>query len=125
RMAKSVALAIATALLVTSNLGVHAQPAQPAGPQKVTAVRAGRLIDPETGSVATNQIIIVEGERIRSIGPNVAIPAGAEVIDLSKLTVLPGLVDAHTHEAMTYKEMPENNTYYLTFVLDSTPLRAF
>jgi imidazolonepropionase-like amidohydrolase len=123
-MTTRVALAIATALLVTMDLGVHAQPAQPAGPQKVTAVRAGRLIDPETGAVTTNQIIIVEGERIRSIGANAAIPAGAEVIDLSKLTVLPGLVDAHTHEAMTYKEVPENNTYYLTFVMDSTPLRA-
>jgi imidazolonepropionase-like amidohydrolase len=123
-MAKSVALAIATALLVSINLGVHAQPAQPAAPQKVTAVRAGRLIDPETGAVATNQIIVIEGERIRAVGSNVAIPTGAEVIDLSKLTVLPGLVDAHTHEAITYKEVPESNIYYLTFVMDSTPLRA-
>ena len=71
-----------------------------------------------------NQIILVEGERIRAVGSNVAIPAGAEVIDLSKLTVLPGLVDAHTHMAMTYKEVPENNIYYFTYVLDSTPLRA-
>jgi imidazolonepropionase-like amidohydrolase len=67
---------------------------------------------------------VIEGERIREVGSNVAIPAGAEVIDLSKLTVLPGLVDAHTHQAITYKEVPENNIYYLTFVLDSTPLRA-
>jgi imidazolonepropionase-like amidohydrolase len=123
-MAKSIALAIATALLVTLNLGVDAQQVQPAGQQKVTAVRAGRLIDPETGAVATNQIIVVEGERIRAVGSNVAIPAGVEVIDLSKLTVLPGLVDAHTHEAITYKEVPESNIYYLTFVMDSTPLRA-
>lgn len=97
---------------------------QPAGPQKVTAIRAGRLIDPETGSAATNQIIIVEGQRIRDVGPNVAIPAGAEVIDLSRQTVLPGLVDAHTHEAMTYKEVPENNVYYYTYVTDPTPLRS-
>jgi imidazolonepropionase-like amidohydrolase len=124
-MAKSAVLAFATALLVTLDLGVYAQPAQqPAGPQKVTAIRAGRLIDPETGAVATNQIIVVEGERIRDIGSNAAIPAGAEVIDLSKLTVLPGLVDAHTHEAITYKEVPESNIYYLTFVMDSTALRA-
>jgi imidazolonepropionase-like amidohydrolase len=123
-MAKRVALAIAATILVSLHLDVYAQPAQPAGPQKVTAVRAGRLIDPETGAVATNQVIVVEGERIREVGSNVAIPAGAELIDLSKLTVLPGLVDAHTHQAITYKEVPENNIYYLTFVLDSTPLRA-
>jgi imidazolonepropionase-like amidohydrolase len=96
----------------------------PQGPQKVTAVRAGRLVDPETATTATNQIILVEGERIREVGPNVAIPAGAEVIDLSNMTVLPGFVDTHTHEAMTYKEIPENNVYYYTYVQDPTPLRA-
>jgi imidazolonepropionase-like amidohydrolase len=120
-----------TQLLITATLvgtlasSLLAQPQVPAaGPQKVVAIRAGRLIDPETGSAQTNQIIVVEGERIRQIGSGIAVPAGAEVIDLSKLTVLPGLVDAHTHLAMTYKEVPENNVYYLTFVLDSTPLRA-
>ena len=46
------------------------------------------------------------------------------MIDLSKMTVLPGLVDAHTHMAITYKEQPENNYYYLTYMMDSTPLRA-
>jgi len=53
-----------------------------------------------------------------------AIPAGANVIDLSKLTVLPGLVDAHTHTAITYKEQPENNYYYLTYIMEPTALRA-
>ena len=103
---------------------VWAQPPAPAGPLKVTAIRAGRLVDPETGTIAANQVILVEGERIKEIGPSVTIPPGAEVIDLSKMTVLPGLVDAHTHLAMTYKEIPENNVYYFTFVSDSTPLRA-
>jgi len=46
------------------------------------------------------------------------------VIDLSKMTVLPGLVDAHTHMAITYKEQPENNYYYLTYIMEGTPLRA-
>jgi imidazolonepropionase-like amidohydrolase len=97
---------------------------QPAGPRKVTAIRAGRLVDPETGNAAANQIIVVEGDRIRDVGPNVAIPPGAEVIDLSRLTVLPGFVDTHTHTAMTYKEIPENNVYYYTYVTDPTPLRS-
>ena len=91
---------------------------------KVTAVRAGRLVDPETGSITTNQTILIEGERIRAVGSAVAIPPGAQVIDLSALTVVPGLVDAHTHLALTYKEVPENNIYYFTYVAESTPLRA-
>jgi imidazolonepropionase-like amidohydrolase len=96
----------------------------PISAQSVTAIKAGRLIDPDTATVTTNQIILIEGERIKAVGPNLAIPAGATVIDLSKLTVLPGLVDTHTHMALTYKEQPENNYYYLTFVTDSTALRA-
>src|SRR5262249_20519997 len=91
---------------------------------RVTAIKAGRLIDPETGTAQNGQIIIVEGEKIRAVGANLAIPAGASVIDLSNLTILPGLVDAHTHMAITYKEQPENNYYYLTYVMDSTALRA-
>jgi imidazolonepropionase-like amidohydrolase len=90
----------------------------------VTVIKAGRLIDPETGTAASNQVIIIEGEKIKAVGANLAIPAGATVIDLSKLTVLPGLVDAHTHMALTYKEQPENNYYYLTYVMESSPLRA-
>jgi imidazolonepropionase-like amidohydrolase len=89
-----------------------------------TAIKAGRLIDPATGTATNNQVILVQAGKITAIGPNLPIPQGAEVIDLSKLTVLPGLVDAHNHPALTYKDVPENNIYYLTYVLDSTPLRA-
>jgi imidazolonepropionase-like amidohydrolase len=96
--------------------------AQTAAP--ITAIKAGRLIDPETASATSNQVILIEGERIKAVGANLTIPAGATIIDLSKLTVLPGLVDAHTHMALTYKEQPENNYYYLTFVTDPTALRA-
>ena len=90
----------------------------------LTAIKAGRLIDPETGTASVNQIILIEGEKIKAVGSDVAIPAGANVIDLSKLTVLPGLVDAHTHTAITYKEQPENNYYYLTYIMEPTALRA-
>ena len=97
---------------------------QPSPSTRLTAVKAGRLIDPETGTAAANVVILVEGEKIKEVGPNLAIPTGATVIDLGRLTVLPGLVDAHTHMAITYKEQPENNYYYLTYVMDSTALRA-
>lgn len=91
---------------------------------QVTAIRAGRLVDPDLGTVATNQVILVERGKFTAIGRDVAIPAGAAVIDLSALTVVPGLVDAHNHLALTYKDDPERNIYYLTYVLESTPLRA-
>src|SRR5436309_14468635 len=87
-------------------LGAQGRGNQPSGPQKLTAIRAGRVVDPENGTAAANQIILVEGERIRDIGPDVAIPPNAEVIDLSRLTLVPGFVDTHTHEAMTYKDVP-------------------
>ena len=91
---------------------------------QVTAIRAGRLVDPDAAAVLTNQVILVQNGRFTAIGSNVQIPAGAQVIDLSQLTVVPGLVDAHNHLALTYKEEPESNVYYLTYVLDSSPLRA-
>jgi imidazolonepropionase-like amidohydrolase len=90
----------------------------------VTAIRAGRLLDPEQGAVLANQVIIVEGMRIREVGAGIAIPAGARVIDLSDMLVMPGLVDAHNHLALTYKPEPESNVYYYTYVQESTPLRA-
>lgn len=91
---------------------------------QVTAIKAGRLLNPETASIATNQIILVENGRFTAVGPDIAIPKGAEIIDLSGSTVMPGLVDAHNHLALTYKKDPENNIYYLTYVMESTPLRA-
>lgn len=99
--------------------------AVPGGAQ-VTAIRAGRLLDPERGVVTPNQIILVDNGRFTQIGAagSVAIPAGADVIDLSGLTVMPGLVDAHNHLALTYKDEPESNVYYYTYVADPTPLRA-
>jgi imidazolonepropionase-like amidohydrolase len=61
------------------------------------AIRAGRLIDGRGGPPVANAVIIIEGERITAVGPGLTIPAGARVIDLSSSTVLPGLIDAHTH----------------------------
>ncbi len=88
------------------------------------AIRAGLLIDPETGTATPNQTIVVQAGKVVAIGANPTVPAGAEMIDLSKQSVLPGLVDAHNHLALTYKKDPENNVYYLTYVMDSTAIRA-
>jgi imidazolonepropionase-like amidohydrolase len=62
-----------------------------------TAIRAARLIDGKGGAPMRDAVVIVEGERIVAAGPNLPVPAGATVIDLGGATLLPGLIDCHTH----------------------------
>jgi imidazolonepropionase-like amidohydrolase len=66
---------------------------------QTVAIRAGNLIDPATGKVAKNQVILIRDGKIVEVGSGVAIPAGAQVVDLSTSWVLPGLMDAHAHLA--------------------------
>ena len=70
---------------------------------KPVAIRAGHLFDPGSGRLLTDQVLIIRGERITEVGPAgiVAIPSGAELIDLQQATVLPGMIDAHTHLFLT------------------------
>jgi imidazolonepropionase-like amidohydrolase len=68
-------------------------------PPQGVAVRAGRMFDPKSGANLTNQVILIKGDRITDVGPadKIQIPADVQVIDLSRATVLPGLIDRHVH----------------------------
>ena len=66
---------------------------------QVTAIRAGKLVDVESGSILPDQVILIRDSRIENVGRNLTIPADARIIDLSHMTVLPGLIDCHTHLA--------------------------
>ncbi len=68
-----------------------------AAQSRLKAIKAGRVVDVVDGTILTNQIILVDSNTIVSIGASLAIPKDAEVIDLSRATVLPGLIDCHTH----------------------------
>src|SRR5206468_10428101 len=75
-----------------------APPFLPPAASVITVIRAGRLVDVEKGAVLRDRIIVVRGDKIASIEPAPGhVPAGARVIDLSKYTVTPGLIDCHTH----------------------------
>jgi len=103
-------ISLATILAVPTIVRSQAQPAVVALPQawvlpppaqvsaaQTVAVRAGRMFDPRTGTMLTNQVIVIRGDRITDVGPNAQIPAGARVVDLSRATVMPGLIDSHLH----------------------------
>jgi imidazolonepropionase-like amidohydrolase len=88
-------------------------------------MRAGRLFDSEAGTFLENQDILVRGRRIEAVGPGLTIPEGAELIDLRNYTVLPGLIDAHTH--LLYLEDPSGSLTtdgLKALVLEGTALRA-
>ena len=96
-------------------LALHAQ---------VTAIKAGTLIDPETGGTAASQVILVDSGKVKAVGGNLAIPPGATVIDLSSSVVLPGLFDSHTHLCLTVNKRRDAGNYYYTTLNDPDSYRA-
>src|SRR5437879_5512049 len=91
---------------------------------QIIAIKAGKVIDPETGKTSANKIILVDGKKIKEIGSNDAIPAEAKVVDLSKSNVSPGLFVAHTHLCLSVIPSRDHGNYYFTTLLYTTGYRA-
>jgi imidazolonepropionase-like amidohydrolase len=81
--------------------------AQQAPAPKRVAVRAAQMIDPVSGTTVKNAVVLIEGDRVKAAGANLAVPAGTEVIDLGSSTLLPGLIDMHAHVT----SQPSGNYY--------------
>ncbi|HVI09674.1 MAG TPA: amidohydrolase family protein, partial [Candidatus Binatia bacterium] len=118
--------AVVVALLGRLLLSTAAAQQAANSPQNaVTAIRAGALIDGVTNTVKRDQVIVVRGNRIESIGDasSTKIPPGATVIDLSHSTVLPGLIDCHTH-IFLQGEDPAQGGYDANILTAPLALRA-
>lgn len=107
-------------LLLACSLGIFAQ-----STSHVTVIRAGTLIDGKSDKVRTNQVIVIRGNRIESVSDasSAKVPPGATEIDLSKETVLPGLIDSHTHIFLQGEE-PAKGGYDANILTQGSALRA-
>jgi imidazolonepropionase-like amidohydrolase len=118
----AILLALATSTLFFPLLAPapHAQ-MQAQAPHHV-AIRAGKLIDGKSDAPITNALILIEDNKIISVTPGGAPPAGVELIDLSHSTVLPGFIDAHTHILLNGDVLPQD--YDDQLLKESIPYRA-
>src|SRR5438552_10990238 len=85
-------LILIAASLTTATVGQERTPAA-----RRVAIRAAHLVDPASGQRTDDVVVVVEGDRVTQVGSRLPIPAGVDTIDLGRSTLLPGLIDVHTH----------------------------
>jgi imidazolonepropionase-like amidohydrolase len=122
RQIKIIGLIVACVGLALSVRAANGTQEKGKAPAKKIAIRAGRLIDGKSDTPILNAVILIEGDKIVSVTPGGNPPAGAELIDLSKATVLPGFADVHTHVLLNGDITAED--YDVQLLKESTPYRA-
>jgi imidazolonepropionase-like amidohydrolase len=117
---------VAMLLASLSFLVIQAQTAANAQAPKRVALRAARMLDVKSGNVINDAVVLIENNRITAVGSKLSIPADAEVIDLGGATLLPGLIDSHTHLLQNYdgKVGSDETNMILTVTQMSTARRA-
>jgi imidazolonepropionase-like amidohydrolase len=91
---------------------------------KIVAIRADRMIDVISGKIVQHAVVIVDGEKIRAVGPDLSIPVGARVLNLGDVTLLPGLIDCHTHLLQSYYNSMGDGQNIVTTTTLGTPKRV-
>ena len=97
---------------------------QEAPKAKLVVVRAARLLDVKAGKIVPNAVVVIDGERISAVGSETAIPQGAEIIDLGDATLMPGLIDCHTHLMDRSDHPGDPNDYAIDLLTKSQAYRA-
>ena len=123
---RGVSLLLTAHIIIVGPLAAQTPPQAPPSPSPQTVlVKAGRLVDGRSNAVQTNVGILIDGDRIRAVGPVAQIEGqarGARVIDLSQMTVLPGMIDAHTH--LLLNGDPTSEAYDAQLLYQSIAYRA-
>src|SRR6202158_6102675 len=103
-MHKSLTFLVVTFFALCSTARLNAQPTA-----HVTLVKAGRLLDPRTGNVLSPAAVLIEDDKVKQVGApdKIQVPTGAKIIDLGNATLLPGLIDSHTHLFLNVIPPPE------------------
>jgi imidazolonepropionase-like amidohydrolase len=114
---RAVILSLALCFLLTTG-GAQQNP-----PSKVIAVRASRMLDVKSGSVVPNAVVLIQDDKITAAGTSLKIPAGTDVVDLGNATLLPGLIDCHTH-LMARMSDDDPQGYGLSLLTKSQAFRA-
>jgi imidazolonepropionase-like amidohydrolase len=116
----------ALVLAAAESLASVAPTPAPQAKPEVLALRAARLLDGKSDAPIQNAVVIIEGSRIKAVGPNLPVPAGAEIVDLGGATLLPGLIDSHTHLLSNFEpgSLGEESNMLITVATMSTAERA-
>lgn len=101
---RAVCVLLASVLLTATACAQRRRAESATAPARTTAIRAARMFDAASGRTLSNAVVLVEGERIVAAGVGLAVPRGARVFDLGDVTLLPGLIDAHTHITYHFDE---------------------